>query len=214
MNVMTPSLYGCDAWYLDDGTIIGDALVAGEILKVIIEDGPRRGLHLNVDKTKVFWPKEDPRSSELVLKRLAKSIGLVDAVTKINDSRCELLLLRACAACSKVFVEDIYGDHAVSCASIVGIKHWHNLVRDTLVDICFWSEISPGKEVDIGLGSSPLTLTGMINFVPSRAVIEVAQGKHVKYEAKCANIGYGFLLFSLSFFREHEKDAVTLLKGI
>nr|GFC81091.1 hypothetical protein [Tanacetum cinerariifolium] len=45
-----------------------------------------------------------------------------------------------------------YGDHAVSCAGIVGIKHRHNIVRDTLVDICFRSVISAGKEVDIGLG--------------------------------------------------------------
>ncbi|GJW21396.1 hypothetical protein Tco_0032018 [Tanacetum coccineum] len=50
------------AWYIDDGTIIRDTLVVGEVLKLIMEDGPRRGLHLNVDKTKVFWPKEDPRS--------------------------------------------------------------------------------------------------------------------------------------------------------
>ncbi|GKE14805.1 putative reverse transcriptase domain-containing protein [Tanacetum coccineum] len=50
------------AWYLDDGTIIGDTLVMGEILKVIMEDGPRRDLHLNVDKTEIFWPKEEPRS--------------------------------------------------------------------------------------------------------------------------------------------------------
>ncbi|GKC27013.1 hypothetical protein Tco_1034307 [Tanacetum coccineum] len=114
---------------LDDGTIIGDTLVVGEVLKVIIEDGPCRGLHLNVDKTKVFWPKEDPRSrfagvfppniarplhdvkllgvpasadidfsSELVMKRVAKSIKLMDVVAKINDPQCELLLLRACAA--------------------------------------------------------------------------------------------------------------------
>ncbi|GKE74608.1 hypothetical protein Tco_1536649 [Tanacetum coccineum] len=46
---------------------------------------------------------------------------------------------------------DIYRDHAVSCAGIIGIKHRHNAVRDTLVDICFWSGISAGKEVDIGL---------------------------------------------------------------
>ncbi|GJX33730.1 hypothetical protein Tco_0245287 [Tanacetum coccineum] len=46
---------------------------------------------------------------------------------------------------------DIYGDHVVSCAGIVGIKHRHNVVRDTLVDIFFRSRISTGKEVDIGL---------------------------------------------------------------
>ncbi|GKF30509.1 hypothetical protein Tco_0100307, partial [Tanacetum coccineum] len=72
-------------------------------------------------------------------------------------------------------IRDIYGDHVVSCVSIVGFKHWHNVVRDTLVDICFRSEISAG--------SSPLTQTGMVDFVPGRAVIEAAQHKCVKYGA-------------------------------
>ncbi|GKA04933.1 hypothetical protein Tco_0684053 [Tanacetum coccineum] len=436
------------AWYLDDGTIIGDTLVVGKVLELIMEDGPRRGLHLNVNKTEVFWPKEDPRSrlvgvlpptiarplhgvkllggpvsvdfdfsSELVLKRVAKSIELIDVVAKLNDPQCELLLLRACAerivtasgpgfsdwqwrlatlpfsfgglgvysagdvlsyvflasrlqsailqtkllrhsdivsfglafdnalnvfnvkmeidllsnpseiaapklmkklanvyftsvtqmaestfslstqqmalwksqmedhtsywlrvvqisglgqtmngrtyrcmlcyrlsvplfpvlkpcsACSRVFMGDIYGDHAVSCAGIVGIKHRHNVLRDTLVDICYRSGISSGKEVDIGLGggrdkslrpadmllyswdggldvcvdltgSSPLTQTGMVDFVPGCAMLEAAQRKRVKYEAKCADNGYGFLLFSFSSFGELEKDAVTLLKRI
>nr|GEV26440.1 hypothetical protein [Tanacetum cinerariifolium] len=53
--------------------------------------------------------------------------------------------------CSRVFNADIYGDHVVSCAGIVGIKYRHNVVRDTLVDICYRSGISAGKEVDIGL---------------------------------------------------------------
>ncbi|GJX17489.1 hypothetical protein Tco_0218321, partial [Tanacetum coccineum] len=61
-------------------------------------------------------------------------------------------VLKSCSACSRVFVADIYGDHVVSCAGIVGIKHRHNIVRDTLVDIGFRSGISAGKEVDIGLG--------------------------------------------------------------
>ncbi|GJR91880.1 hypothetical protein Tco_0215891 [Tanacetum coccineum] len=279
MNVMTSSLYGCDAissddplgpllfalmlhplvckikdsfnlslqaWYLDDGTIIGDALVAGEVLKVIMKDGHHRGLHLNVDKTKVLGQRRNqeaggPASAdfdfygELVLKRVAKSIELMDVVTKINDSRCELLLLRACAVLLILdlvigsggsppypfhwgglvsTLQDIYGDHVVSCAIIVGIKHRHNLVRDTLVDICFWSEILAGKEVDIGLGSSPLTQTGMIDFVPGHAVIEAAQRKRVKYKAKCADIRYGFLPFSFSYFGELESDTATTLKGI
>ncbi|GKB90625.1 hypothetical protein Tco_0962897 [Tanacetum coccineum] len=150
---------------------------------------------------------------------------------------------KLCSACSKVFTGDIYGDHDVSCAGIIGIKHRHNVVRDTLVDICFRSGISAGKEVDIGLGggcdkplrpadmllyswdegldvcvdltgSSPLTQTGMVNFVPGRAVIDAAHRKRVKYEAKCADIGYGFLPFSFSSLGELDKDAVTLLKRI
>ncbi|GJW41335.1 hypothetical protein Tco_0067180 [Tanacetum coccineum] len=441
------------AWYLNDGTIIGDTLVVGKALELIMKDGPSSGLHLNIDKTKVFWPKEDLRSKlavifppiiarplhgvkllggpssvdfnfsrELVMKRVTKTVVLMYTVARINDPQCELLLLRVCAgiselyllcvhvhhgflrwlnvhlmrlfvllwsvlsllldlglvisngdfppyllhlgglasilqtkllrhsgivasgttfddalclfntkietdllsnlseiaapklmkkladiyftrvtqiakstfslssrqmalwqsqmedhtfdwlrvvlisglgqtmngktyrcvlcyrlgfslffvskpcsACSKVFTGDIYGDHAVSCAGIIGIKHRHNVVHDTLVDICFWSGISAGKEVDIGLGggcdkplrpadmllysldkgldvfvdltgSSPLTQTGMVDFVPGGMVIDASHRKWVKYEAKCANIGYGFLPFSLSSLGELEKD--------
>nr|GEZ95283.1 hypothetical protein [Tanacetum cinerariifolium] len=50
------------AWYLDYGIVIKDTLVVGEVLKVIMEDGPHRSLHLNVDITNGFWPKEDQRS--------------------------------------------------------------------------------------------------------------------------------------------------------
>nr|GFC24124.1 putative reverse transcriptase domain-containing protein [Tanacetum cinerariifolium] len=150
---------------------------------------------------------------------------------------------KPCSACSRVFVGDIYGDHVILCAWIIGIKHRHNVVRDTLVDICYRSRISAGKKVDIGLdrgrdkplrptdmllyswdegldvcvdltGSSPLTQTGMVDFVPGRAVIDAAQRKRGKYMAKCADIGYGFLPFSFSSLGELEADAVTLLKRI
>ncbi|GKD09707.1 hypothetical protein Tco_1189392 [Tanacetum coccineum] len=121
-------------------------------------------------------------------------------------------------ACSKVFRGDIYGDHAVSCAGIIGIKHRYNVVSDTLVDICFRSGISAGKEVDIGLDGGrdkPLHPADMmVDFVPGRAVIDAAHHKRVKYEAKCVDIGYGFLPFSFPSFGELEIDAVTLLKRI
>ncbi|GKA98975.1 putative reverse transcriptase domain-containing protein [Tanacetum coccineum] len=360
------------AWYLDDGTIVGDTVVVGKVLELIMKDGPGCGMHLNVDKTEVFWPKEDPRSrlagifppniarplhgvkllgepasvdfdfcNELVLKRVAKTIGLMDDISKINDPQCEFILsllldqdlaigngglppylshlggltmllrhtgivslgpifdnalsvfntsmetdllsnpseiaapklmkkmadiyftwvtknvestfslspqqmavwtsqredhtsdwLRT-VPISRVFVEDIYRDHAVSCAGIIGIKHHHNVVCDTLVEICYRSWISAGKKVDIGLdrgrdkplrpvdmvlyswdggldvcvdliGSLPLTQTG----------IDVAQRKRGKYMAKCAAIRYGFLPFSFSSLGELEADAVTLLKRI
>ncbi|GKE70766.1 putative reverse transcriptase domain-containing protein, partial [Tanacetum coccineum] len=122
------------AWYLDDDTIVGDIVVVGKVLELIMEDGPGCDLHLNVDKTKVFWPKEDPRSrlagifspniarplhgvklldgpasvdfdfcNELVMKRVAKTIGLMDAIAKINDPQCELLLLRSCTGISRLY---------------------------------------------------------------------------------------------------------------
>ncbi|GKA17249.1 hypothetical protein Tco_0697086 [Tanacetum coccineum] len=62
--------------------------------------------------------------------------------------------------------------------------------------------------------SSPLTQTGMADFVPGQAVIDVAQRKRGKYMAKFTAIGYGFLPFSFSSSGELEADAVTLLKRI
>nr|GEW64063.1 hypothetical protein [Tanacetum cinerariifolium] len=347
-----------------DGTIVGDTIVVGKVLELIIEDGLGCGLHLNVDKTEVFWPKEDPRGrlagifpyniarplhgvkllggpasvdfdfcNELVTNRVAKTIGLMDVISNINNPQCELLLLlsctgfgdlqwrlatlpfafgglgvystgdvlnyvflasrlqsaglqtkllredhtsqwlrtipisglaqtmngktyrcvlcyrlgiplfsgsKPCSACSRVFVGDIYGDHAVSCDGIIGIKHRHNVLRDTL---CYRSRISAGKEVDIGLdrrhdkplrpadillyswdggldvcvdltGSSPLMQTGMVDFVPCRAVIDAARRKHGKNMDKCAAIGYGFLPFSFSSLGVLEADAIILLKRI
>ncbi|GKE41965.1 hypothetical protein Tco_1469249 [Tanacetum coccineum] len=152
-------------------------------------------------------------------------------------------VLKLCLACSRVFTGDIYGDHDVSCTGIIGIKHRHNVMRDTLIDICFRLGISAGKEVDIGLGggrdkplcpanmllyswdrgldvcvdltgSSPLTQTGLTDFIPGCAVMDATHRKRVKYEAKCLDIGYGFLPFSFSSLGELEKDAVALLKRI
>ncbi|GJQ98617.1 hypothetical protein Tco_0009756 [Tanacetum coccineum] len=72
-----------------------------------------------------------------------------------------------------------------------------------------------GLDVCVDLiGSSPLTQTGKVDFVPGRAVVDASHGKRVKYEAKCADIGYGFLPFSFSSLGELEKDTVTLLKRI
>ncbi|GKB56184.1 hypothetical protein Tco_0912370, partial [Tanacetum coccineum] len=46
------------AWYLDNGTIIGDSLVAGKVLELILEDGPPIGLRVNVDKTEIFGQRK------------------------------------------------------------------------------------------------------------------------------------------------------------
>ncbi|GJU34273.1 hypothetical protein Tco_1182627 [Tanacetum coccineum] len=118
-------------------------------------------------------------------------------------------------ACSRVFTRDIYGDHAVSSAGIICIKHRHNVVRDTLVDICYRSGISAGLNVCVDLtGSSPLTQTGMADFVSGHAMIDAAQRKRVKYMAKCAAIRYGFFLFLPFSLGELEANTKTLLKRI
>ncbi|GKF25743.1 hypothetical protein Tco_0081637, partial [Tanacetum coccineum] len=102
-----------------------------------------------------------------------------------------------------------YGDHVVLCAGIIGIRHRHDIVRNTLVDICFRSRISVGKEVDIRLcggqdkslrpadmllytrdkgidvyvdltGSSPLTQTGIVDFVSGCAKDAVTLLKRIR----------------------------------
>nr|GEX54631.1 hypothetical protein [Tanacetum cinerariifolium] len=214
-----------EAWYLDDGTIIRDTLVVGKALDLIIKEGPSCGLHLNVDKTKVFLPKEDPRSrlAERIVTasgpgfgdwqwRLStlpfsfRVLGVYSASSgnTFHDALCmfnakmetDILsnpsiplfsVSKPCSTCSMIFAGDIYGDHVVSCAGIIGIKHRHNILHDTLVDICYRYEILAGKEVDIGLDGG---------------------------RDKPLPIGYGFLSFSFSSLGELEADAVTLLKQI
>ncbi|GJW77714.1 hypothetical protein Tco_0139396, partial [Tanacetum coccineum] len=120
---------------------------------------------------------------------------------------------KPCSACSKVFARDIYGYHAVSCDGIISIKHRHNIVPDTLVDICYRSGISAGKEVDIELDGGrdkPLRLADMLLYSWDGGL----DRKRTKYMAKCAAIGYGFLPFSFSSLGELEADMVTLLKRI
>nr|GEV60765.1 reverse transcriptase domain-containing protein [Tanacetum cinerariifolium] len=324
------------AWYLDDGTIIGDTLVVGKVSELIMEDGPHCALRFALERIVTasglgfgnwqwklatllfafgglgvesyglafndalcaFNTKMDTNLLSNTIEITAHKImkKLVDiyfiSVTQTTEStfflssrhialwqsqmedhtsdwlrmvstsrlgwtingktyRCVLcyrlgvplfFVLKSCFACSKVFTKDIYGDHVVSCAGIT-IKHWYNVVRDTLIEICLWSGISNGKEVYIGLGgrydkplhptdmllyswdegldvcvdltrSSPLTQTGMVDFVPDQVVIDVAHRKRVKYEAKCEDIVYGFLPFSFFSLGKLEKDAVTLPKRI
>ena len=44
------------AWYLDDGTVIGDAEEVARVLDIIRANGPGLGLELNIKKTEIFWP--------------------------------------------------------------------------------------------------------------------------------------------------------------
>ncbi|GJT72809.1 hypothetical protein Tco_1032095 [Tanacetum coccineum] len=78
-------------WYLDDGTINGDTLMVVKALDIIITDGPTRCLILNVDKTELFWTMEDPRGFclDLALKRVSKTISLMEAVHKLHDPQFE-----------------------------------------------------------------------------------------------------------------------------
>ncbi|GKC32182.1 putative reverse transcriptase domain-containing protein, partial [Tanacetum coccineum] len=88
------------AWYLDDATIVGDTLVVGKVLELIMKDGPRRDLHLNVDKTEVFWPKEDPRSRLVgvfppTIARPLHGVKLLGGLVSVDfDFSCGIVLKR------------------------------------------------------------------------------------------------------------------------
>ncbi|KAL9226128.1 hypothetical protein vseg_001975 [Gypsophila vaccaria] len=153
------------------------------------------------------------------------------------------LVVRHCSVCSRVFDGDAFGDHAVFCSGTVGVKHRHNPVRDTLLDIYFRAGISAAKKVDVGLigghgkplrpadlllyswymgrdvcvdltGSSPLSNSAFPDYAPGWVVADAARRKCAKYLALCEARGYGFLPFSFSSLGELEGGAVDLLKRI
>ncbi|KAI3813815.1 hypothetical protein L1987_18550 [Smallanthus sonchifolius] len=47
------------AWYLDDGTVIGNSEEVARVLDIIKVVGPTLGLELNIKKTELFWPSYD-----------------------------------------------------------------------------------------------------------------------------------------------------------
>ncbi|GJR22592.1 hypothetical protein Tco_0971119 [Tanacetum coccineum] len=154
------------AWYLDDGTIVGDTLMVAKALDIIKTDGPARGLFLNVDKTELFWPVEDPRSRmdgvfpinisrplngvkllggsvsldegfcrDLALKRVSKTISLMEAIHKLHDPQCELLLLRL--ATNLVHIRVSSWKHSVYAGtSFLLTFRFHSLISNFLISPC------------------------------------------------------------------------------
>ncbi|XP_026400006.1 uncharacterized protein LOC113295887 [Papaver somniferum] len=60
-KIATECTLDLHAWYLDNGTLIGDTMEVSKDLRIIQDEGPARGLHLNISKTEIFWPSVDPR---------------------------------------------------------------------------------------------------------------------------------------------------------
>ncbi|GKD55875.1 hypothetical protein Tco_1289262 [Tanacetum coccineum] len=74
---------------ITEGWSVMDCISTLEKLSFVAQGGP---VSVDVDF-----------GSALVMKRVSKTIGLLDAVAKINDPQCELLLIRACAGVSKLY---------------------------------------------------------------------------------------------------------------
>nr|GEY78196.1 serine/threonine-protein kinase WAG1-like [Tanacetum cinerariifolium] len=105
---------------------------------------------LTVNKSSISRHREDHTSDWL---RTVSISGLGQTMNGKDLPLCFVLSVRyplivcfeALLSLFKGFAEDIYGDHAVSCAVVIGIKHSHNVVCHTLVDICYRSGISGGS---------------------------------------------------------------------
>lgn len=145
-----------------------------------------------------------------------------------------------CTSCNREM--DIYGDHALHCASEVGLKFRHDLVRDVFVDICFRAEVSARKEASLGFSSNGnntllpadllvynwdngkdtcLDVTGVSpftkdvrSFVPGQAITKAVLRKCNKYVATCESHGYGFGVLAFTTLGELGDDTVTFLKRL
>lgn len=146
-----------------------------------------------------------------------------------------------CSVCKRDM--DIFGDHALHfCASEVGMKFRHDLVRDVLVDICFRASVSARKEVVLGLrsygnntllsadllvynwenekdtcldvtGVSPFT-SDFHTFIPGQAIAKAVLRKRNKYLAVCETHGYGFGVLALTILGELGDDMIAFVKRL
>jgi len=118
-----------NVWYLDDGTIIGHKDDVHKVFLLIQEEGPRLGLHLNVQKNEIWWPNragDDPFPAGVVrventgVKLLGAPIGTREYTTKfvtkklealrkvcekleaVDDAQIEFGLFRGCLAYNKI----------------------------------------------------------------------------------------------------------------
>ncbi|KAL6517193.1 hypothetical protein OROHE_017899 [Orobanche hederae] len=138
---------------------------------------------------------------------------------------------------------DQWGDNAVHCTSEVGVKFRHNLVRDTLFDICSKVGVSVRKEAPMGFlsddgrdlrpadlllynwsqgkdacldvtGVSPFAGAGLVSWVHGAALQTAVQKKRRKYSSICAEHGYSFIPFAFSTFGEFEEEALSTISRL
>ncbi|XP_026397756.1 uncharacterized protein LOC113293280 [Papaver somniferum] len=146
-----------------------------------------------------------------------------------------------CACCGKHM--DIFGDHAIHCASEVGLKFRHDMAKYVLADICYKAGIVDRKEVSLGLisaynkelrpadimvynwensrdvcmdvtGVSPFTSARTRNFIPGSAISAAITRKNNKYLDKCTSLGYGFGVLTFTTFGELSPDLTSFLKRL
>ena len=119
------------AWYLDDGTVIGNRDTLGELVHFLGSDEVRSiGMQINMSKCEVWWPTgnvlvpelplavvrapamgtevlkipigSDNFIAERLLQRVTKMGAIVDKLDKLEDAHVEFTLLRACLGSTKL----------------------------------------------------------------------------------------------------------------
>ncbi len=119
-----------NAWYLDDGTLVGTADELNTALRIVEEDGPSRGLRLNRGKSLLYIPEDatfpfNPLPPEIpavrsgfdllgspigprrhceatMLKRVEKVQEILERLPDLQDTQMETTILRSCLALPKV----------------------------------------------------------------------------------------------------------------
>ncbi|GKD07673.1 hypothetical protein Tco_1187358, partial [Tanacetum coccineum] len=96
--------------------------------------------------SEVAAPKLMKKMTDIYFTRVAKDVESSFSLShrqmalwqsQIEDHTSDWLHVVLISGLGQTMNGDVYGDHAISCVGIIGIKHRHNTVGDTLVDICF-----------------------------------------------------------------------------
>ena len=151
-----------NAWFLDDGSLVGPSPVVAKALKIIQEASPTTGLEVNLEKCELFWPSVNPthedntfpaqisRSStgvkllggavsclssfhdQVFNRRVEKAIAVIKQIGELEDPAHELQLLRASASGLRV----LHGLRVCPPQFISGgIAHFDTALWDALRDI-------------------------------------------------------------------------------
>ncbi|XP_026413120.1 uncharacterized protein LOC113308884 [Papaver somniferum] len=147
----------------------------------------------------------------------------------------------SCSVCRRPI--DQYGDHAIHCASEVGIKFRHDMVRDGFADICYKGGVAARKEASLGFltnssksakpadvlvynwidgkdvcfdvtGVSPFTSARTRSFTPGHAISAAVSRKLHKYQDLCARHGYDFQVLTFTSLGELSEDTITFIKRL
>jgi hypothetical protein len=122
-----------NAWFLDDGNLVGSPDSVHRAVEIIGEEGPRYGLHLGKGKCELWWPTRPDDEWEIfpkdfirvdgggvkvlggpvgnsefaekfTSKRVQKIRKLLELMKKLEDPHMEVLLLRYCVGMPKFTV--------------------------------------------------------------------------------------------------------------